>query len=300
MKAKALLKEHFGNEVKTSSAYMDKVPSWKSLKPEDTKALQNYHLLLRACCNAMEEVHYMKELNLVTSMQIILSKLPFKLRDKWRAVACDLQENLNEPAIFKDTVEFVGKQVKIATDPVFGNIVEAPLGGRSLIRSKPKGSSFATSATITGMEDLRKTNKGVSCLCCGEEHFLNSCTMLTKKKHKKKMNFLKKKGICFSCLCVGHISRDCKKQITCKVCGSEHPSNLHVFQRDKSEEPKQAVGSALISVQSSSLTGAGKDSCALSVLPVCVKSKNGNKIVETYAFLDPGSSVTFCIGRSYE
>lgn len=114
LKAKALLKEHFGNEVKISSAYMDKVLSWKSIRPEDTKALQDYYLFLRACCNAMEDVRYMKELNLVTNMQIILSKLPFKLRDKWRAVACDLQENRNEPVTFKDIVNFVEKQVKIA------------------------------------------------------------------------------------------------------------------------------------------------------------------------------------------
>lgn len=95
-------------------------------------------------------------------MQFILSKLPVMFRHKWRAVACDLHENLNEPATFKDIMDFVEKQVKIATDLV---------GGRSLIHSKTKGSSFAST---TGMEDIRKTNKGLSCLCCGEEHFLNS------------------------------------------------------------------------------------------------------------------------------
>lgn len=57
-------------------------------------------------------------------------------------------------------------------------------------------------------------------------------------------------------------------------------------------EPKQAIGDALISVQSNSLTGAGDDVCALSILPVWVKAKNGTKIVETYAFLDSGSSST--------
>lgn len=80
LKAKALLKEHFGNEVKISSAYMDKVLSWKSMRPEDSKALQDYLLFLRACCNAMEDVRYMKELTLATNMQIVLSKLPFEAK----------------------------------------------------------------------------------------------------------------------------------------------------------------------------------------------------------------------------
>ncbi len=41
-------------------------------------------------------------------------------------------------------------------------------------------------------------------------------------------------------------------------------------------------------------TGAGKDRCHLSVLPVQVKASKGDQIVQTYAFLDPGSSATFC------
>ncbi|KAL0152844.1 hypothetical protein M9458_051849, partial [Cirrhinus mrigala] len=153
LRAKALLKEHFGNELKILSAYMDKVLSWKAIRPEDTRALQDYHLFLRACCNAMDDVRYMKELNLATNMQTILSKLPFKLRDKWRAVACELQEKRNTQAVFKDIVDFVEKQVKIATDPVFGNILEAPLSvNRNAYRSKMKGNSFATTVTVTDLE----------------------------------------------------------------------------------------------------------------------------------------------------
>ena len=44
-------------------------------------------------------------------------------------------------------------------------------------------------------------------------------------------------------------------------------------------------------------TGAGTQKCVLSIVPVQVKVKNGNKILTTYAFLDPGSSATFCTER---
>lgn len=56
-KAKALLKEQFGNEQKIAFAYMDKALSWPPIKSEDAKALQDYSLFLRGCCNAMEDVH---------------------------------------------------------------------------------------------------------------------------------------------------------------------------------------------------------------------------------------------------
>ena len=41
-RAKALLTEHFGSEYKISSAYMDKIINWPSIKPEDVSALQSF------------------------------------------------------------------------------------------------------------------------------------------------------------------------------------------------------------------------------------------------------------------
>lgn len=80
-----------------------------------------------------------------------------------------------------------------------------------------------------------------------------------------------------------------------------NPSLLHIFsperkstQYGRDTESKPTVGSALVSVQSSGLTGAGRDNCALSIVPVCVKSKKGSKVVTNYAFLDSGSSASFC------
>ncbi|KAL7883055.1 hypothetical protein SRHO_G00007130 [Serrasalmus rhombeus] len=41
-------------------------------------------------------------------------------------------------------------------------------------------------------------------------------------------------------------------------------------------------------------SGAGKDECVLSIVPVQVKAKSGSHIINTDAFLDPGSSASFC------
>lgn len=43
--------------------------------------------------------------------------------------------------------------------------------------------------------------------------------------------------------------------------------------------------------------GAGEEECALAIVPVKVKSNKGNKIIHTYAFLNPGSTATFCTDR---
>lgn len=68
-KAKALLEEHFGNEQKIASAYLDKALLWPAIKPEDVKSLQAYALFLRGCCNVMEEIQYMSELDMPANMK---------------------------------------------------------------------------------------------------------------------------------------------------------------------------------------------------------------------------------------
>lgn len=100
-----MLKEHFGNEVRIASAYMKRALSWQAIRAEDARALHVYSLFLMSCCNAMQNICYMKELNFAANMQIVLAKLPYKLRERWRMVAYDLQERCNHPACFSDIVD---------------------------------------------------------------------------------------------------------------------------------------------------------------------------------------------------
>lgn len=61
---------------------------------------------------------------------------------------------------------------------------------------------------------------------------------------------------------------------------------------EQSREPSPVNQST--SLKTCGHTGAGKDQCVLSILPVKVKSAKGNCIIKTYAFLNLGSSATFC------
>jgi len=64
----------------------------------------------------------MKELDMPANLRTILMKLPYKLREKWRNVACDILEETGSRAVFVDFVNFIEKQVKIVSDPLFGSI----------------------------------------------------------------------------------------------------------------------------------------------------------------------------------
>ena len=193
-RAKSLLAEHFGNEYKIASAYMEKILSWTTVKSEDLKALKSFSLFLRGCSNLTEQMMHMKELDLPSNMRSIILKLPYKLRERWRNVACDLQDRSGRRALFNDLVAFIEKQVRIASDPLFGNIQDSQptnlkASNISHLTQRKKGSSFATNVTAVKdgsitqyTENKTKSSTIHNCLFCSQNvHSLDKCPQFKMK-----------------------------------------------------------------------------------------------------------------------
>ena len=307
-RAKELLQEHYGNEFKIANAYIEKALSWSSIKSEDPRALEAFALYLRGCCNAMEEITYMEELDLSSNLKALVTKLPYKIREKWRSEVCVLQEKRNVKVRFCDLVRFLEYQVKILTNPVFGNIQDPtspkPQKPNTYKRPKSTGSSFATSISnidqdsqsSQSQDSSQATNKPF-CLFCSGTHIMDECQTFKRKLHRDKITFLKERGICFGCLVRGHTNNRCFKRLTCKECKLNHPTVLHIKKKkgtETTEMSENETTQASASPKACGHIGAGEEECVLSIVPVKVKSSKGNQIIQTYAFLDPGSSASFC------
>lgn len=74
------------------------------------------YLYLLQCCQ------YMTKLDSPSNLKLILSKLPYKLLEWWRAIAGEIQENIQWRARFEKIVEFIEKHAQIFLDSVFGSI----------------------------------------------------------------------------------------------------------------------------------------------------------------------------------
>ncbi|KAL4009060.1 hypothetical protein ACER0C_002912 [Sarotherodon galilaeus] len=308
--AKRLLKEHFGNEYRISVAYINKIGSALAL-------------FLTSCGNAMSDMEYMEELDNVANMRAIVNKLPYKLRGRWRSVAFEIEETEARRPKFMDLVKFINTQAKVALHPVFGDIKDsnkAPTKSPpnvTLVRKSGK-TIFTTTATPVNHSgsidaEAKGGKKGLTnptsafnkpCLFCHSEHTMAQCKRLRKSLHKEKLEFLREKGLCFSCLKQGHMSRSCEEKLNCELCSLTHPTVLHIRSKDKpapkEESPehdeKQSVSSGFVETANTlcSGTGAGDADSILTIVPVQVKAKKGDKAAITYAFLDPGSTATFC------
>jgi len=157
--ARRLLQKHYGNELKIANAYMEKALNWPIMKLEDGKALNAYALFLIGCKNTMGDLDFMEEMDNPTNMRTVLSKLPYKLREKWRVAAFDIQEKGRGRARFSNMIEFIDRQAKIIMDPIFGSMSEphATTEGKGRKDNQiKKGSQRGNSSFATCVEALQE------------------------------------------------------------------------------------------------------------------------------------------------
>lgn len=165
----------------------------------------------------MKTLQHMQELDMPVNMKIILCKLPYKMREKWRAFAYDVLETSKHRARFQDLVAFIERQVKILSDPLFGDIQNVtsaiPVSKvDNRLKSQPikqiKGNSFAATVTPMNMNKTYSTERLITttshdftvkpiCVRCTQRHTLEECQQFQRKKHRDKMLFLKEKRLCF-------------------------------------------------------------------------------------------------------
>ncbi|KAK7882611.1 hypothetical protein WMY93_028785 [Mugilogobius chulae] len=300
---------------------VNKALEWPTIKSDDGEALHAFGLYLTGCRNAMNDVEFMEELDNTANMRAIIAKLPYKLRERWRTYACGVHEWDQRRAKFEDLVDFVNKQAKEALHPLFGDIKDGAAKGQAKSQTDERlqkrfssRKAFTTAATITNYQDANPKAKSKvggtqvcafskPCLFCqGAEHVMEQCKKIKKSLHKEKIDFLRAKGLCFSCLKQGHMSNSCKEKMSCQVCSQLHPTVLHIKAKTKEVEPEvESIGTGEKTSESvvngfvgmkTPAHGTEDTEHILSIVPVQVKAKQGQKITQTHAFLDPACFCT--------
>ncbi|KAL7881128.1 hypothetical protein SRHO_G00033820 [Serrasalmus rhombeus] len=298
--AKKLLKERFGDKYKLSMAYLDKALNWPTIKSDDVKALEAYALFLTNCDNAMSDLEYLDEMENAANMRTVISKLPYRLREKFRSIAIDIQKK-DRRTKFKDVVSFITKQAEMAAHPVFGEISGQTKRQPERSTGKKNITTLATEAkeqkAVKDVGDAdnkkakeKKPNMNMAfikpCIFCQGDHTMEQCKKLQKRLHKEKIEFLKSKGLCFSCLIGGHMSSTCEEKKSCEMCSAKHPTLLHIKQKPKdirkenasreeqkeesSQEEQQVVSGFVDAGETCSQTGAGSTGTVLAIVPAAM------------------------------
>ncbi|XP_043206561.1 uncharacterized protein LOC122381675 [Amphibalanus amphitrite] len=284
LEARRLLERRYGDPESISSAFVDMLVDWPQVKPGDVDALDRFSLTLTSCLNVMQEIPPgERETDHPRTMRRVVEKLPVHLQDAWRRRAHQIKETEGRKVVFNDIVSFVDHEVQVLTDRTFGKQKD----------ERTKKATFTVSATT-----VTEGSRTVTCLYCQGRHFTDVCLELSKLQFEERRKFVLENKLCFGCLRKGHQFRTCFRKLTCESCKRLHPTAMH-----KDETPGTATRTDSGSQQSTLVksgrleisTGtAGSSSAMMAILPVQVWNEDCSKSAVTYAFLDMGSSASFC------
>ncbi|XP_059093458.1 uncharacterized protein LOC131888586 [Tigriopus californicus] len=300
--ARELLNQKYGNEFVIANAFLRKLSNWPPIKNDDRDALEEFNVFLLSCRNFMKDGNALVQLNGPSQIQELVLKLPYHLRLAWRNQAFSLLEQ-GRPVTFLDLSAFVSQQSRLMSLPIFGEVVDKPQGKD---RKAVLGSS-EMKKSVSMATDVREDNlKGDQlCLACKKaNHSLETCFFFAKRSDEEKSKFIQERELCFGCLTVGHIGRNCKKRLQCKKCQKRHPTCLHKsdspkeygwFRGSKSVELKDLEStSACCLEEPGHYARAGQPNrVAMALIPVKVRVQGGLKEIITYAGLDNFSSDCF-------
>ncbi|XP_033758237.1 uncharacterized protein LOC117340586 [Pecten maximus] len=291
--AMSQLEDRYGDEEVIATAFIKKALDWPTIRPGDPKALDDFSLFLVECDNAVG-TESNGVLDYSDNIKKLMLKLPFYLHDKWRNQVYKYKE-AKRKVRFQDFMKFVKAEAKKVNDPTYGS--NATGTSRPKTQTKIARSSNAVPEIVT--DSIPKSTSDTvpppapnyRCFFCDStSHSLDTCKKITAKPMNERVNFIKEKGLCFGCLKKGHLSKRCRNRSKCGICNKSHPSILH------NEE-----SSSVVSVSNASTGYAiakedqkGDLSCAMAIVPVRIRLRDKPHSIETYAFLDTGSSASFC------
>eukprot|EP00112_Aurelia_sp_Birch-Aquarium-sp1_P014426 Seg3112.1 transcript_id=Seg3112.1/GoldUCD/mRNA.D3Y31 product="hypothetical protein" protein_id=Seg3112.1/GoldUCD/D3Y31 len=294
--AKALLTKEYGDSYRISAAYMQELRRWPQIKYADALAFRTFYRFLVKCQSSMKSGPNLQVLNTPEILQVLQSKLPGNLQERWNRKAFGIKRDELRAAVFSDFVSLIEEEMRLVNDPLYSrgalSEVQSPFKDR-FRREMPKDTKMSVYSTeMSSAETNRVYESKSSCPSCEGLHDLDRCSDYLKLDVKERSKFLYVKRLCYACnkpTSPTHVSKSCNQRRTCNICAVSHPTGLHGFKFAKRSESNETKRDDVVC----NLTFLDAQVISLSVIPVKLGVKGGNQELVVYAMLDNCSQGTF-------
>ncbi|XP_067332746.1 uncharacterized protein [Channa argus] len=218
-----ILEERYGSSFVIAKAFRDKLALWPKIGHKDCFELREFVDFLRGCCTAMSQIKGLEILNDCGENQRILNKLPDWLVARWNRKAVEIEEISQTFPSFKQFVDFLTLEAKIACNPVTS--LHALKSGDG---EKPRMAKPRTVGSRVLVNSTEETLEAKGCVFCEKpSHSIHTCWKFKDKPITERVKFVKMKRMCFGCLKPGHHSKVCERRSICDTCKRKHPTCLH-------------------------------------------------------------------------
>ena len=292
------LKREFGQPCIIAEACEQRLKAASAIKSNDLEGIKNFAELLEKTMIILEDIQHYGSINSLDTMTQLLNKLPYETRKQWVKESVIIEHRFSEVAKFKHFVAFVEREAE-AANSLYGRRV---LGGHSKQHNSSKSSKSSFHSSVASRDEQQPpAKKTIKCYFCDSpDHFSQACPRFIEAPVADRSKFVKCKGLCFRCLSSRHRTRFCRRQNSCTVesCeGTFHNTLLHLHNSSSKNESSSSEPAAVLSTCASSFSSSEPLSKAVYLCVVPVKVRYQDQEVLTYAFLDQGSTHTFCDKR---
>ena len=240
------LMRRFGRERDIVRANLAAIFTAPPVRHMDVAGLEKYHAAVHCAVKVLQNMGFSGDLQSTENLRRAVDKLPAELRREWGKAVVEMEPAHPSMVSFSDWLD---KQVRIGLNsddrPTYSDQQDEPRQrdrGRSHRResrdTSPRDTRQASVMSAAGPDSrassAARTNRqrgAVSAMCaCEQRHTtLSTCPAYMEKNEDDRARFIAESGRCFSCLGLGHRSRNCSSVSRCRKngCSGRHHPTLH-------------------------------------------------------------------------
>ena len=318
--ALADFEKRFGVADYIVASYITKLETFPQFPLHDAKSITAYNTSIEEFTRIFSDLGFSSNLTSSTVLRLAKDKLPKPLLVKWTEYT--IQKAIAKPSL----LHF---QIWLELQTAVYDKLNLPSSSKTQASSfKPKSDSGGFSTRDTHRNPTTQRKHPPSCPFCSLAHYASICSKYREATLKQRFNFVKNHNLCLNCLGKDHMKSSCPSKNRCSKhdCSELHHTTLHeAFNQpharsqpdqelsrntsnatrgtdlnrqrpirspptDPPTRPSQFNATAL----NRKTEKFPKDLLSvLQIVPVSVI--NDDKIFDTYALIDPGSSGTYIL-----
>ena len=276
----SILEKKFGRPHVIIDAQLEGLRKASQVKLHDSTGLISFSVIVSNFVNVLKEYKKIGDLKSSSTLCMAVDKLPQVLKEKWWFYVDDKDEhwpNLNMCQKWLSRIAFVHEGFSVFK----GERREEDR------RSTNRDKRFSKTSNFSATSNVKETKQKQSdhCPLADGTHKTWNCPLFRNMSVNDRCAAVRKQRLCYGCLCKGHAIKDCKVNVYgINGCIKKHNRLLH------SEDPMDE-GNHAVNVSAATINQSNEVTSFLQIVPVSIQS-GGNRL-NTYAFPDSGSTVSF-------
>ncbi len=288
-KAWEILTIRYGNKTRINNNNLDAIRKHAPVSPNNLMQLRSFIDTVSAFIESMRSANRINELHSGLLIADLLQKLPRNVVYQWNKLVArkQVEETLLE---FKDYL--ITEEKVWEADPTCSHASALDNNARKHDNKKRDARGGNSSDRYTG---VTVTHPSTNCVLHPDKgHTTVQCRSFVNKNVLERLKICKKLGLCFLCLCKGHMTKNCHTNTKCGYCGKNHHELLHAgetsTQAATNEDRKSSNTVYKTTDTASSFSAVRSHRTLLGILPVEVLGPKENIVIN--AFIDYGSNTT--------